>query len=76
MIYHDFLAYLTALNSYNSTPGKIINGEGFYVVNDELIPDKEFFAHNSKPVYEAPQKINVDGTYIHFGAKPQKAGRK
>lgn len=76
MIYHDLNSYLNALDNYNSTPGKIINGEGFYKVNDELVTDKEFFAHNSKPVYEAPQKVNVDGTYIHLGAKPQKAGRK
>lgn len=73
MIYHSHKKYLRALDRYNQTLGKIINGEGFYVIGGELIPDKEYFNHNSRPVYEPMPRKNSDKTSIPPSVKIKKS---
>lgn len=64
MIFRSIKDYLKAKEAYLNTPGKIINGRGFYVVKGRLVPDKEYFKHNSRPVYEPPPKENPDKTKL------------
>ncbi len=63
-IYHDLTDHFNALQNYLGTPGKIINGEGFYIIHGELVPDKEYWEHNSRPTYQPPIKENSDKTNI------------
>lgn len=64
MIYNSISRYLKAKNNYLNTHGKIINGKGFYVVRGKLIPDEEYFRHNSMPAYEPKPKENPDKTGV------------
>jgi hypothetical protein len=57
-------SYLEAIERWNSTRGKVVNGKGYYLVNGEWIPDKMYFQHNTKPYYIQQPKINPNGTYV------------
>jgi len=64
MIYTNLTNYLKALNRYRSTPGKIINGEGFVFSNGDWIAYDEYNKHNSTPTYEPVARDNADGQNI------------
>jgi hypothetical protein len=75
MIFHDIEMYIEALAKYHSAPGKIINGEGFVLVDDEWIPAEEYRVHNSRPVYQPLPRSNPDGTCIPRGILIPKSKR-
>ena len=60
MIYTNFTDYFKALNNYLNTGGCIINGEGFALVKGQMIPDEEYWANNSRPLYQVAEKENPD----------------
>lgn len=64
MQYTSISNYLKAIERWNNTRGKVVDGKGYYFVNGEWIPDEIYFQHNSKPYYEPQPKINPDGTKV------------
>jgi len=75
MIYTNFTDYFKALNNYLSTGGTIINGNGFAIVKNQLIPDEEYWANNSRPLYQMPNVDNPDGQNIPNEVILKKKGR-
>jgi len=63
-VYHDFTSYCNALSNWLNTSGKIIDGEGYAIVRNELVSDEEFFAHNSRPEYQPVPRDNYDKSGI------------
>lgn len=64
MIYYDHNQYLKALDVYRNTPAKIINGDGWFFVKGEWVTSKEYFEHNTEPIYQPAPKVNADSTHI------------
>ena len=60
MIYNEFSSYFKALNAYLNTGWTIKDGQGFAIINNELISNEEYWANNSRPLYQAVEKENPD----------------
>lgn len=73
MVYNSIKTYIRALDKYNNTWGKIICGNGYYLVNGHWVSDKEYFKHNSCPVYEPVPRENSDKTNIPPSIKIKKS---
>lgn len=74
-VYHDFKSYFKALNHYLNTPFKIKNGLGYAVVKGNLIPEEEYWANNSRPLYQVPNVDNPDLQNIPNEVILKKKGR-
>jgi hypothetical protein len=74
-IYHDISDYIQAKENYRNTPGKIIDGVGYYIVDGNLVSEEEYRANNSKPRYEPPMLENPDGQNISKGVKIKSSRR-
>jgi predicted homoserine dehydrogenase-like protein len=62
-IYHSISDYINAKERWKCA-GTIIDGIGYFLVRGSLIPDQEYLAHNSKPVYQPMPRENSDGQNI------------
>ena len=64
MIYHKFSDYFKALNAYLNTGWTIVNGNGYAKIKNQLVSEQEYWANNSRPLYEYAPKPNPDGQNI------------
>ena len=76
MIFNNHRDYMSALTNYLNTPFSIINGEGFALVKGRLVPEDEYWANNSRPLYELKQKENPDSKNIAQTVVIRKYGRR
>lgn len=60
MIINNHQDYMKAMERHENRSGKIIDGVGYFYVRNELIPDAEYLAHNTKPVYQPMPRENSD----------------
>lgn len=72
MVHNTISEYLSALNEWNNTPARIINGEMVCWVGGKWVSNLEFKNKYPKPVYEPMVKDNPDGTRISASIKIKK----
>jgi len=75
MIFNSFEPYFKALNAYLNTGWTIRNGQGFAIVKNQLIPEQEYWANNSRPLYQAVEKENPDKKNISNEVKIKSSRR-
>lgn len=77
MIHHHISDYLQAKQKYENTTFSVINGDRFYVINGELIPEKKYLLSvGGVPRYEHPLPDNADGKNYGSGIVPYKSSKK
>ena len=57
--------YITKKQAHKNHPFRIKNGEGYYLVDNKEIPQKEWEATNPKPEYIKYCENNPDKTHIN-----------
>ena len=62
-VYHHIGDFLKAQQRWRCA-GTIVDGIGHFLVKGNLVPDAEYFANNSKPVYQPMPRENSDKSGI------------
>jgi hypothetical protein len=78
MIFNNHQDYLRAKAIWDNTSARCINGKVEVYVKNEWVSGEEYYANNTRPIFEVAIIPNPDGRHIATGIKPERAyrGRK